>query len=92
MMRLDKFLKLARLVKRRTVAQEMIDLGAVRINGRECKPSSEVREGNVIEIAYVNRVLKVKVLCADEAVLRRPKAVSWEQMEERQVRPDEKPF
>lgn len=91
-MRLDKFLKLARLVKRRTVAQEMIDLGAVRINGRECKPSSEVREGNVIEIAYVNRVLKVKVLCADEAVLRRPKAVSWEQMEERQVRPDEKPF
>ena len=47
-MRLDKFLKLARLVKRRTVAQEMIELGAVRLEGRECKPSSEVREGNVI--------------------------------------------
>ncbi|MBQ7168850.1 MAG: RNA-binding S4 domain-containing protein [Synergistaceae bacterium] len=91
-MRLDKFLKLARLVKRRTVAQEMIDLKAVRLNGRECKPSSEVHEGDVIEVAYVNRVLKVKVLCADEAVLRRPKTVSWEQLEERQVRPDEKPF
>ena len=56
-MRLDKFLKLARLVKRRTVAQEMIELGAVRLEGRECKPSSEVREGNVIEIAYINRVM-----------------------------------
>ncbi len=91
-MRLDKYLKLARLVKRRTVAQEMIDLKAVQINNRECKPSSEVREGDVIEIAYINRVLKVKVLCSDETVLRRPKTISWEQLEERQVKPDEKPF
>ena len=91
-MRLDKYLKLARLVKRRTVAQEMIALKAVRINGRECKPSSEVREGDVIEIAYINRVLKVKVLCADEGILKRPKVISWEQLEERQVRPDERPF
>ena len=91
-MRLDKFLKLARLVKRRTVAQEMIELGAVRLEGRESKPSSEVRDGNTIEIAYINRVLKVKVLCSDEAMLRRPKTVSWEQLEERQLKPDEKPF
>ncbi|MBQ7170242.1 MAG: RNA-binding S4 domain-containing protein [Synergistaceae bacterium] len=91
-MRLDKYLKLARLIKRRTIAQEMIDLKAVRLNGRECKPSSEVREGDEIEIAYVNRVLKVKVLCADEAILKRPKAVSWEQLEEKPVKPDEKPF
>ena len=91
-MRLDKYLKLARLVKRRTVAQEMINLKAVRINGRECKPSSEVHEEDVIEIAYINRVLKVKVLCAEEAILRQPKVISWEQLEERQVKPDEKPF
>ena len=91
-MRLDKFLKLARLIKRRTVAQEMIELGAVRLNGRECKSSSEVREEDTIEIAYINRVLKVKVLCADEAMLKRPRTVSWEQIEERQVKPDEKPF
>ena len=91
-MRLDKYLKLARLIKRRTIAQEMIDLKAVRLNGRECKPSSEVREGDELEIAYVNRVLKVKVLCADEAILKRPKAVSWEQLEEKPVKPDEKPF
>ena len=91
-MRLDKFLKLARLVKRRTAAQEMIELGAVRINGRECKSSSEVNEGNIIEIAYINRVLKVKVLCSDEAILKRPRAISWEQIDERAVKPDELPF
>lgn len=91
-MRLDKYLKLARLVKRRTVAQEMIEHGAVRLEGRECKPSSEIRVDNIIEIAYVNRVLKLKVLCADEAMLKRPKTVSWEQLEERAVKPDEKPF
>ena len=91
-MRIDKFLKLARLIKRRTVAQEMTELGAVRLNGRECKPSSEVRENDTIEIAYINRVLTVKVLCADEAMLRRPKTVSWEQINERPVKPDEKPF
>lgn len=91
-MRLDKFLKLSRLVKRRTAAQEMIELGAVRLNGRVCKPSAEVREDDVIEVAYINRVLKVKVLCADEAILKRPKTVSWEQLEQRDVKPDEKPF
>lgn len=91
-MRLDKFLKLARLVKRRTVAQEMIELGAVRLDGRPCKPSAEVREGSILEIAYINRVLKVKVLIADEAILKRPKTISWEQLDERPVKPDEKPF
>ena len=44
-MRIDKFLKLARLVKRRSAAQEMIELGAVRLDGRACKSSAEVREG-----------------------------------------------
>lgn len=91
-MRIDKYLKLARLFKRRTVAQEMTELGAVRINSRTCKPSSEVREGDIIEIAYINRVLKVKVTCADEAILKRPKTISWEQLDEWPVKPDEKPF
>lgn len=100
-MRLDKFLKLARLVKRRSVAQEMIELGAVRINSsstpdglpeRICKPAAEVKEGDIIEIAYINRVLKVKVLCADEAILKRPHVISWEQISERPVKPDENPW
>ncbi|MBQ7263982.1 MAG: RNA-binding S4 domain-containing protein [Synergistaceae bacterium] len=91
-MRLDKFLKLARLVKRRTVAQEMIELGAVRLDGRACKPSAEVRDGAIVEVAYMARVLKVRVLCADEALLKRRGTVAWEQIEERAVSPDQSPW
>ena len=91
-MRLDKFLKAARLVKRRTVAQEMIEIGAVRIDGRTCKPSSEVLEGRAVEIAYMARVLKVKVLCADEQLLKRPQTIAYEVLEERQVPANERPW
>lgn len=91
-MRIDKFLKAARLVKRRTAAQEMIEVGAVRIDGRTCKPSGEVVEGRVVEIAYMARVLKVKVLCADESLLKRPQTVAYEVLEERQVSTRERPW
>jgi len=90
--RLDKFLKAARLVKRRTVAQEMVEVGAVRIDGRMCKPSSEVLEGRTLEIAYMARVLKVKVLCADEQLLKRPQTTAYEVVEERQVPASERPW
>lgn len=90
-MRLDKYLKLARLVKRRTIAQEMIEVGAVRINGRQVKPAANVSEGNEIEIAYPRRIIKVKVISADEAALKK-KAVPYEQIEERRVEPDERPW
>ena len=91
-MRLDKFLKAARLVKRRTVAQEMVEIGAVRIDGRTCKPSTEVFEGRTLEVAYMARVLKVKVLCADEQLLKRPQTTAYEVMEERRVPVDERPW
>ena len=91
-MRIDKFLKMARLVKRRTAAQEMIEVGAVRIDGRMCKSSSEVVEENSVEIAYMAKVLKVKVLCADEGLLKRPQTVAYEVLEERQVKSDERPW
>ncbi len=92
-MRLDKYLKLTRLVKRRTVAQEMISIGAVRINERQCKPASEVRAGDIVDIAYPSRILTVKVLCDDEAVLRRRNSpIAYEVKEERRVDPAEKPW
>ena len=91
-MRIDKFLKAARLVKRRTAAQEMIGIGAVRIDGRDCKPSSEALEGRVIEIAYMARVLKVRVLCADERLLKRPETEAYEVVEERPVPSNERPW
>jgi len=89
---LDKFLKAARLVKRRTVAQEMINIGAVRLDGRTCKSSAEVLEGRVVEIAYMARVLKIKVLCADEQLLKRPQTTAYEVVEERQVPTNERPW
>lgn len=90
-MRLDKFLKLSRLVKRRTIAQEMAEIGAVRINGRGVKPAAEVREGDIIEIAYPRRLLKVKVLVAEEMALKR-KAEPYELIEERRVEPEASPW
>jgi ribosomal 50S subunit-recycling heat shock protein len=91
-MRIDKFLKAARLVKRRTSAQEMIELGAVRLDGRPCKSSAEIAAGRAIEIAYMTRVLKVKVLCADEQLLKRPQTAAYEVLEERGVASDERPW
>jgi len=61
-MRLDKYLKLARLIKRRTVANEACDTQRVAVNGREAKASYQVKVGDVIEIAMGARTLKVKVL------------------------------
>lgn len=90
-LRLDKFLKLSRLVKRRTVAQEMAEIGAVRLNGRQCKPSAEVRGGDTVEVAYPRRVLSVKVENADEAALKRGTA-AYSVIEEKQVSQDEKPW
>jgi ribosomal 50S subunit-recycling heat shock protein len=90
--RIDKFLKAARLVKRRTAAQEMIEVGAVRIDGRTCKPASDVVEGREIEIAYMARVVKVRVLCADEQLLKRPQTIAYEVLEERQVPANERPW
>ena len=80
------------MVKSRTVAQEMVEIGAVRLNGRTCKPSAEVAEGSTVEIAYMTRVLKVKVLCADEQLLKRPKTIAYEVLEERQVPANERPW
>ena len=92
-MRLDTYLKLARLVKRRIVAQEMIQVGAVRINGRQTKPSATVRVGDTLEIAYPSSLLSLRVLCADEASLRRVRPEeSWIMLEERRVDPAEKPW
>ncbi len=60
-MRLDKYLKVSRLIKRRTVANDACDSARVSVNGREAKASYQVKIGDVIEIAFGNRALKVEV-------------------------------
>lgn len=61
-MRLDKFLKVSRLIKRRTVANEVSDMGRVLVNGTPAKPAKQLKEGDVITIESPNRGISVKVL------------------------------
>ena len=61
-MRLDKFLKVSRLIKRRTVANEACDSGRVTVNGRPAKASAQVKAGDVIEIGFGTKTVKVEVL------------------------------
>ncbi len=65
-MRLDKYLKVSRLIKRRTVANEACDAGRVLLNGKAAKASADVSVGDVIEISFGTRNVKVEVLDIQE--------------------------
>lgn len=67
-MRLDKYLKVSRIIKRRTVANEACDAGRVMINGRPAKASTDVKVGDVLEIQFGNKPVKVEVLDVKETV------------------------
>lgn len=67
-MRIDKFLKVSRLIKRRTVANEACELGKIKINGKVAKPSSDVKPGDIIEISFGNKNTKVEVVSVAENV------------------------
>ena len=67
-MRIDKFLKVSRLIKRRGVAAEACDTSRVVLNGREAKPGARVKVGDVIELRFGQRPLVVKVLDVRETV------------------------
>lgn len=65
-MRLDKYLKITRLIKRRTIANEACDAGRVTVNGKTARASYDVKENDIIEINFGSRPLKVKVLKVSE--------------------------
>lgn len=67
-MRLDKFLKVSRLIKRRTVANEACDAGRVLVNGKTAKASANVKPGDIIQIEFGSRQTKVEVLEIKESV------------------------
>ena len=67
-MRLDKFLKVSRLLKRRTVAQEACDGGRVKVNGRTVKPAQQIKEGDIVELGFNSGTLSFKVLMIKETV------------------------
>ena len=67
-MRLDKYLKVSRLIKRRPVANEACDAGRVLINDRPAKASAQVKAGDVLEIQFGSKAVKVEVLNVQETV------------------------
>ena len=67
-MRIDKFLKVSRLLKRRTLAQEACDGGRVSVNGRSVKPSFNVKVGDVVEIGFNSGAVKFRILDIKETV------------------------
>lgn len=69
-MRLDKYLKVSRLIKRRTIANEACDNDRITVNGKSAKASYQVKIGDVIEITFGQRTLKVEVMEISEHVLK----------------------
>ena len=77
-MRIDKYLKVSRLIKRRTIANEACDAGRITVNGKIVKASYDVKEGDVIEIKMGERVIKVKVLAVLEHVMKNDASLLYE--------------
>lgn len=82
-MRIDKFLKVSRILKRRTVAQEAAKQGKVFVNGKEVKPSFQVKPGDVVEIEYTTDRLRFKVTDVKETVRKNEAAELYEVLTDR---------
>ncbi len=77
-MRLDKFLKVSRLLKRRTVANEACGKDRVLVNGKEAKPAKEVKPGDTVTIRFGDREFSVRVLSVENAVRKEDAAAMYE--------------
>ena len=82
-MRLDKFLKVSRIIKRRTVANAACDAQRVLVNGKAARASYEVRLGDIIEVQLGARPLKVRVLALNEVTNKDNASSNYEVLEER---------
>ena len=80
-MRLDKWLKVSRLIKRRTVAQEACEGGHVSVNGRVAKPSTDVKCGDTLEITFGSRTLRAEVLSVEETVRKDEAAAMYREIQ-----------
>jgi ribosomal 50S subunit-recycling heat shock protein len=77
-MRIDKFLKTSRLIKRRAIAKDACEQGRIFINGKAAKPGSEVKEGDVLLIQFGNAQIKAKVLALSEHSTKESAATMYE--------------
>ncbi len=81
-MRIDKFLKVSRIIKRRTVANDACDASHVKVNGKSVKASYDVKLGDVIEITFGEKTLKVKVTDVREVIRKNEAQTLYEVMSE----------
>ena len=79
-MRLDKYLKVSRLIKRRTVANDACDAERITVNGKAAKASYQVKTGDIIEIAFGQRTMKVEVLAIAEHALKADAAAMYREI------------
>lgn len=84
-MRLDKFLKVSRIIKRRTVAKEIADNGRIFINDHQAKASTKLEEGDIISIQFGNKLLKVKVLELKDSTKKEHAQNMFEILEEKHI-------
>ena len=80
-MRLDKYLKVSRIIKRRTVAKEASEGGRVTLNGKVAKPSTEVHEGDVMEIRFGEKLARYRILAVAETVRKADAGAMYELIE-----------
>ena len=80
-MRLDKYLKVSRVIKRRTVANDACDAGHISVNGKVAKASYDVKEGDIIEVSYGGRTLKLRVNDVREHALKADASSMYEIIE-----------
>lgn len=87
-MRLDKFLKISRIIKRRQVAKEVADKGRIQINDKVAKSSSSVKVGDVLTIQFGNKVLEVKIQELHESTKKDDAAKMYEIISEKRINED----
>lgn len=81
-MRLDKFLKLSRVIKRRTIAQEVCKSGRVNVNSRQVKPAQTLKADDIVSIGYGDQKFVFRVLSVDEKLLKSKPAEAYEVINE----------
>ncbi len=84
-MRLDKFLKVSRIIKRRTLAKEVADNGRIQVNGRIAKSSTKLEIDDVITISFGNKIVQVKVLKLIDSTKKEYASNMFEVLEEKRV-------
>ncbi|NLL32606.1 MAG: RNA-binding S4 domain-containing protein [Enterococcus cecorum] len=84
-MRLDKFLKVSRIIKRRSVAKEVADKGRIQINGKLAKSSSTLKVGDVLQIQFGNKTLEVKVFALQDSTKKEDASKMYEILSEKRI-------